>query len=528
MTFIFNLSVIGFVLLIAYWWANQGTFSAFLHLLAVVGAGIIAIGLWEPVAYLLLRGNTMDSFAWGVSLIGLFSISLFLLRYLTDKLCPSNVNLPTWVNWTLGGALGGGAGILTIGILLIGAGFVQSHKEIIGFRHYGRKSNGSVSRKPLMQMWLPVDQMTSRFFSFISRGSLYPTFNKTPLSEYNPHLNQQAWLLRDTHNNGQSQLSLVPGEAAVESFYYEEDADRCAVAMVFRKGARDFREQLILSASQVRLICSPRGSREARTIHPNRWVDDMGLHNFDNPTHYISSEPGKEEAHVNIQFPLRAGDRPRFIQVKNVRYRLPKEADSLISAGMTSVSGTSASFNIDLTKGSIQQAVDISNSIRPVRVSTNHMPSGMNQRDRYLTQGKGEFINRGGNISRKLTILGITEPEGTRIVKVDVSRNSSANIYGAVRDAVSDNAPIYLTDDKNNRYTPIGYMYRQTEKTIILLHPSPSEPFRRIKDMPPVPSTGDHSVFLLFEVTVGSTITSLQVEPETVGICNVFVPARQD
>ena len=93
MTYIFNLGVIGFVLLIAYWWVNQGAFSAFLHLLAVIGAGIIALGLWEPVAFLMLRGNTFDYFAWGVSLIGLFSISLFLLRFLLSRSCVRFVQL---------------------------------------------------------------------------------------------------------------------------------------------------------------------------------------------------------------------------------------------------------------------------------------------------------------------------------------------------------------------------------------------------------------------------------------------------
>ena len=36
MTIIFNLLIIGLVLLIAYWWANEGLFSSILHLVCVI------------------------------------------------------------------------------------------------------------------------------------------------------------------------------------------------------------------------------------------------------------------------------------------------------------------------------------------------------------------------------------------------------------------------------------------------------------------------------------------------------------
>ncbi|MHC4141812.1 MAG: hypothetical protein ACYSUF_08025 [Planctomycetota bacterium] len=44
---IFNILCIAMVLLIAYWWANQGIFSAIIHLLCVIIAGALALAFWR-------------------------------------------------------------------------------------------------------------------------------------------------------------------------------------------------------------------------------------------------------------------------------------------------------------------------------------------------------------------------------------------------------------------------------------------------------------------------------------------------
>ena len=55
MLVILNLFVIGIVLLIAYWWGSQGLFSSFLHLVATICAGAIALAVWEPLNLLILE-----------------------------------------------------------------------------------------------------------------------------------------------------------------------------------------------------------------------------------------------------------------------------------------------------------------------------------------------------------------------------------------------------------------------------------------------------------------------------------------
>lgn len=42
MSGLFNIIVVAFILLIAYWWANQGLFSALMHCICVIIAGGLA------------------------------------------------------------------------------------------------------------------------------------------------------------------------------------------------------------------------------------------------------------------------------------------------------------------------------------------------------------------------------------------------------------------------------------------------------------------------------------------------------
>ncbi|MCH6580556.1 MAG: hypothetical protein IH802_09370, partial [Nitrospinae bacterium] len=66
--YVFNIIVVTLVLLIGYWWANQGLFSAILHLLCVIAAAAITLAVWELLTVrVLLRVNTFDNYAWGAT-----------------------------------------------------------------------------------------------------------------------------------------------------------------------------------------------------------------------------------------------------------------------------------------------------------------------------------------------------------------------------------------------------------------------------------------------------------------------------
>ena len=101
---LFGLIVVAFILLIAYWWANQGLFSAILHCVCVILAGALAFAFWEPVVLgYTLKGSLFDNYSWGMVLGLLFFIFLVIFRIASDIFIPFDIPLPSLAN-TIGGA----------------------------------------------------------------------------------------------------------------------------------------------------------------------------------------------------------------------------------------------------------------------------------------------------------------------------------------------------------------------------------------------------------------------------------------
>ncbi|MCZ6612227.1 MAG: hypothetical protein O6941_06300 [Planctomycetota bacterium] len=350
MIYALNIVLIAMVAMIAYWWANQGLFSAIIHLLCVIVAGAIALAFWEPLTVgLLLRGNAFDNYAWGVSLVGLFVAVLLLLRLATNKLIPANVDLPHWANLSFGFPVGAASGVLTIGMLIIGMGFIQSEREIFGHVGSGRTARAGEVGEVGSRMWLPFHKWTDEFYSRLSVGSLSTA---RPLRHYYPNLSDQAVsLIRDSYGGGRGQVSLLPSAASVDAVYVCPNLGRCAVKVRFSRGARDFGEQLTISAAQLRLIAWAQGKDKPYVSFPVSWAQEikgggMGAFLFDDLSHYITSVPGREAADVLIVFPFPAELEPRFIQIKGTRYdllrvqKLTRQACEVVLSGMGEISPT--------------------------------------------------------------------------------------------------------------------------------------------------------------------------------------------
>ena len=88
------------ILIIAGAIARQGMLSAFLHMICVVSAGAIALGLLEPLGYGLLDSvGGFAAYMAGTTLILVFLISLLVLRLSMDSLVPDNLNFNKSVDW---------------------------------------------------------------------------------------------------------------------------------------------------------------------------------------------------------------------------------------------------------------------------------------------------------------------------------------------------------------------------------------------------------------------------------------------
>ena len=286
MTIIFNILIIGLVLLIAYWWANEGLFSSILHLVCVVVAGTIAFSVWEPISMRMMSGGAFDNYVWGIALVGVFCGALLVLRVAADKLVPANIKFPAWANIGIGGLLGAGSGVLTIGVCLIGSGFLQSTNEIMGYQGTARNKSTGLIEKVGEPIWLDVSQFTSSFFSTLSLGTMHPDISGGPMALYNPKVNENATLLRDSYDNGKGQLSLAPNAASVTK-YAQDDSGLVVVQVSFNTLAKDHGGQLILSSSQIRLIGED-SNGSAKVFHPTAWKQETWL--IKEKTQYIKLE----------------------------------------------------------------------------------------------------------------------------------------------------------------------------------------------------------------------------------------------
>ncbi len=175
---ILNIVILLFILLMIAWWANQGAFSAFLNLLSVVVAGIVAFALWEPVAYLLLgTGTEAASQAWGIGLLAPFVLAFGGMRFALDQTVKKNMNFMPMVNNIVGGAFGAMAAYLSAGIMVIGINFLAIPGDIGGYAPYQVDSDGKVvENSEGGGIWLGCDHFAQSFFDFVSSGSGSPNF----------------------------------------------------------------------------------------------------------------------------------------------------------------------------------------------------------------------------------------------------------------------------------------------------------------------------------------------------------------
>jgi len=535
MIIIFNLIVLGLVGLIAYWWANEGLFSALIHMVCVITAGAVSLALWEPITMSMLSGGSFDNYAWGVVLIGVFAISLLILRVAADKIMPSNVNFPTWANFTFGGLSGAVAGVISIGICMIGSGFIQSTNELFGYRGTGRDENNKASiGKVGDPIWLDVAKLTAEFYGTLSVGTLKPDFSGAPLRQYNPRIDELSTLVRDSFSGGKGQLSLLPTAAKVTSVAKSEDG-LIVVQVSFTSQAKDYGGQLSIASSQVRLISDATGTKKPKIQYPFSWKQEVAdgterVFIYDDVSHYATSVPGRQETGIKFAFDTKdAGFIPKFIQIRGTRLEIPKlDTTAILFAVAKEYRGQQLSDEEivearDPLGKNIQHLVDSTSKIRRLRISTNGIPGTIvYDEDLYFIEGSltTKWTQRG--ISSALAIKGIRADEGTGIVQVDVTPGKSASFSDLIS-MLSENDPIELIDTNGRKYAPIGFYIGDGKRMQLTL--TPSTPIQSVGELPlhVLTASRPKDMTLIFQVTLGEWVKELRVGDFTVGTCNVEV-----
>ena len=521
-----NALAILFALLSVYWFAfKEGFFSGLVHLVCVVVAGALTFAFWEPLALSLLNSSSTREWAWGLSLLGLFSVFLFLLRLTANFAIPEKINFPNLADMIGGGIMGAGSGILTVGMLMLGVGFLPVGD--LGGVGLLRDGSGQPTAKGTLA---PFASMTERFYAGLSRGAFAPMTNAGNLANNYPGIAKQAWSLqRDTDEKGRIELTAAPNDLTIGTPYqgtYTKDATEYIVVPVtvsksgFHRGA-----SFVLSASQARLVGAVTGNQTPKTAFPTKWREGGKIYPFDGRTNYATNLPGTQEVALQLAFPVSelGGQAPSFLLFKGLRIPLgPVSTDVAVLES----SGGSKETTYDKNATFIPAPYVQTGNQLGVLFNKNDAPSGMEISKGAITFSDGVDVPSvtKGNPSRGLRVERLFELPGTKLVRVDVSRGTSPiDIWGDVRNSAGEDAKLVLVDADGNSYDAIGWLHKKTSDRLMHIKFDDRNGVDSIGDVPMLSSAGKDSLILLFRVPMGRDVKALMLGDKTIATMDLKI-----
>ena len=554
MTGLFGIIVLLFVLLITYWWSNQGFFSAILHCVCVILAGALAFALWEPVVLgFVINGSSFDNYSWGMALGLMFFLFLLLFRVTSDILIPFDIPIPQPANVIGGAAAGFIAGVLTIGMTLISCGFVQGPTELMGFIGWARHNDAKGAPKQINTLLVPVTTLTANFYKKLSIGSLAPS-GKYALATHFPLLDETALSLhRDTFRNGDARVSIAPKDVTVEKtllydpHFQVSDAGPGAYAVDFTvtTSGFDHGEQFVLSSSQAKLANT---EANPKVVFPIKFLQPMEngeskMFSFEDTGNYATSIPGQQDVKITLLFSsesfLDKSKPPTAFYLKGLRFQLsPPTGDTDLAALFASNNGSEvATLDLSNPDGGylrdVSDYIKVYNSIRPVQLNINLADSisvATSVKGNFLSKGKGVYKKGSAlTISRSQRILGFAHGESTEIIMVDVSRTQSGiDMWGDRSDSfkkLGRDVALELVDSLGKGYKPVGYVWERINDVEIFI--DPGKPFQKISELPPQPSSGENKLKLVFIVPSKTSLVGIRIGKTLIGTCAVVAKEGQ-
>ena len=518
-------ATIVFILLAVYWFGfKEGFFSAVVHLTCVIVAGALAFAFWEPLAHLIL-GTGMREWAWGVSLLLIFSILLFIFRVACNLLVPDKLNFPHLVD-VLGGIAGGAAiGILTAGIGLIGIGMLP-----IGDLGGGYVRTQSNAAQPANKSSISfAANLTENFYDMVGVGAFRPLFNNGNLATSHPVLSKHTWgLHRDTVQRGQIELALSPDDLEVGTPYFGsypgvgagEDAYMVPITVQrtgFHKGSN-----FVLSAAQAYLIGS---GRDPAVAFPSGWREGGRNYLFDGLTNYATNQPGEQEVRVLLAFPAGKmnGQAPKYLMLKSLRLPLATASTDLADLGD---GGGTAVAKFDADAPMIPTSyIKIDRNVG-VTLNRNSLPSGIQADGNSISFADGDNVpsRSMGSVSKTLRVTQFYEQPGTKVVKLDVSRGKSPiDIWGDKRKAGGDENPLVLVTQDGSTYEPVGWIHNQASEKLLNIKFDSRNGVPRVEDLPLLSSAGRDDLDVLYSIPEGKKIVAIMIGDQTIGLTNTTV-----
>jgi len=378
---IVNGIVIVMVLALGWAWATRGFFSALLNLMAVLVAGAVAFGLWEPVSMLVLSFapasglfSFVESAAFAIGLIVPFAVALAIVRVATDAVIRANVNLSGPIDLIGGLACGLGASTIAAGLVVIALGYSGMGSAPLGYRaiEYAESdARGSLVRTE--NLWVPVDRITKGVYGRLSRTTLR---TGAPLDAYYPNLDIAGYANMVNYEGGSTRHGFKPdavsiartwrvgsldqpqparellswtdatGGTATQS-YADAGGEPITSGMLFgvvlrlEDSAKESTGQVIMSNGQTRLLVrSTSDPAETKTLFPVAMVSQAGGQNtdaygrwrFDTPELYVASVDEAARVEMGFEYLVPAGFEPEAVYVKNIRLDIEREPQTFATA----------------------------------------------------------------------------------------------------------------------------------------------------------------------------------------------------
>ena len=219
MAVIMDLIICFLILGLTYALTSEGLWGAALMFFNVLFSAMIAFNFYEPVANLIDSTGIPWGFSDTLSMLGLFCISVMLLRMTTETIAPAMVRFPTPVYHLGRFVFGIGGALVTIAIVILAFHTAPVHKKIFTTVKYDTKPPFNMG---LDHQWLGFFQYeTGQVFATLGSGQRDPfgaygrtrTGTRIPVKVFDP---RAKWLLehQDARPYGDDTDKVITAEPA--------------------------------------------------------------------------------------------------------------------------------------------------------------------------------------------------------------------------------------------------------------------------------------------------------------------------
>jgi len=191
---VLNIAALVLTLAIIFLNSIYGLFSGLVNLFCVIAAAAVAFGFFEPLNDVLTKAELHPSYSEPVAFVGLFIITLLILRLLSDMLIRGNVRVPMSVDWGGGALCGFFIAQFSVGILVLGFLMLPFGGRVAMFsrtERTGDKELNGLARFEAGGLWLGQDRMAAGLANLLSAGSMKNT--DTTLATVYPNFSE--WVL---------------------------------------------------------------------------------------------------------------------------------------------------------------------------------------------------------------------------------------------------------------------------------------------------------------------------------------------